>query len=47
MLMDDIPCTYRISVKALIRDDAGNILLVRENDGSWELPGGGLARLPW
>lgn len=40
--MDSIPCTYRISVKASIKDSAGRVLLVRENDGSWELPGGGL-----
>jgi len=40
--MDDIPCTYRISVKAVIKDVNGRILLLRERDGSWELPGGGL-----
>jgi 8-oxo-dGTP diphosphatase len=40
--MDDIPCTYRISVKAVIKDTDGRILLLREKDGSWELPGGGL-----
>ena len=40
--MQDVPCTYRISVKAVIKDDDGKILLGRESDGSWELPGGGL-----
>lgn len=40
--MNDIPCTYRISVKAAIKDDDGRILLLREKSGSWELPGGGL-----
>jgi 8-oxo-dGTP diphosphatase len=40
--MNDIPCTYRISVKAIIKDDQDRILLLREKDGSWELPGGGL-----
>src|SRR5690349_283376 len=40
--MDNTPCTYRISVKAAIRDNQGHILLLREADGSWELPGGGL-----
>lgn len=40
--MNDIPCTYRISVKAAIKDEPGRILLLREKDGSWELPGGGL-----
>jgi ADP-ribose pyrophosphatase YjhB (NUDIX family) len=40
--MDDIPCTYRISLKAAIKNDSGRILLLREKDGTWELPGGGL-----
>jgi len=40
--MDNVPCTYRISLKASIKDDTGRILLLREKDGSWELPGGGL-----
>lgn len=40
--MENTPCTYRISVKAAIKDDNGRILLLREKDGSWELPGGGL-----
>lgn len=40
--MQDTPCTYRISVKAIIKDESGRILLGREKDGAWELPGGGL-----
>jgi ADP-ribose pyrophosphatase YjhB (NUDIX family) len=40
--MNDIPCTYRISVKAAITDEKGRVMLVRDKDGSWELPGGGL-----
>jgi ADP-ribose pyrophosphatase YjhB (NUDIX family) len=40
--MDNTPATYRISVKALITDNQGHILLLRHQDGSWELPGGGL-----
>jgi 8-oxo-dGTP diphosphatase len=40
--MQDIPCTYRISVKAIIKDSEGRVLLGREKDGNWELPGGGL-----
>lgn len=40
--MQDVPCTYRISVKAVIRDDEKRIFLIRESDGRWELPGGGL-----
>jgi len=35
-------CFYRISVKALILDDQKRFLLMQEEDGRWELPGGGL-----
>jgi 8-oxo-dGTP diphosphatase len=31
-----------MSVKASIKDTDGKILLLKESDGSWELPGGGL-----
>ncbi|HEV2403735.1 MAG TPA: NUDIX hydrolase [Candidatus Saccharimonadales bacterium] len=40
--MNGVPCTYRISVKAITRDSDGRVLLGREHNGSWELPGGGL-----
>ena len=33
---------YRISVKAFIYDDAGNILVVQEKGDKWSLPGGGM-----
>lgn len=33
---------YRVSVKAIITDDNGKLLLVHEKDGSWGLPGGRL-----
>ena len=33
---------YRVSVKALIKDDNGHILVVKENQEVWDLPGGGL-----
>lgn len=33
---------YRVSVKALILDDSRRFLLVQEDNGWWELPGGGL-----
>lgn len=33
---------YRISVKALIYDDKGHILLSKEDTGKWDLPGGWL-----
>lgn len=35
-------CFYRIGVKALICDENGRFLLWREDNGKWELPGGGL-----
>jgi len=33
---------YRVSVKALIRNDDGEVLVVKEHQDKWELPGGGL-----
>lgn len=33
---------YRVSVKALITDKKGQILVVKENQDTWDLPGGGL-----
>lgn len=35
-------CFYRVSVKALVLDDSKRFLLVKEDNGLWELPGGGL-----
>lgn len=35
-------CFYRISVKALIKNEAGKVLLIQEDNGLWDLPGGGL-----
>lgn len=35
-------CYYRISIKALIMNDENKFLLVKEDNGRWELPGGGL-----
>lgn len=36
-------CFYRVSVKALVLNEAKNkFLVVKEPDGRWELPGGGL-----
>jgi 8-oxo-dGTP diphosphatase len=34
------PCFYRLSVKALIHDEQGRFLLVKEENNLWELPGG-------
>ncbi len=37
------PCFYRISVKALVLDETRTkFLIVKEEKGVWELPGGGL-----
>lgn len=33
---------YRVSVKALIRNEIGQVLVVKENQDTWSLPGGGL-----
>lgn len=40
----DVPeCFYRISVKALVLDESRTkFLLTKEENGRWELPGGGL-----
>lgn len=35
------PCFYRVSTKALIYKD-NKVLLIKEDNGMWELPGGGL-----
>jgi len=35
-------CFYRISVKAIIYNDTKRFMLVKEENGLWELPGGGL-----
>ena len=40
---DRLDCLYRISLKALIYNDAGQILVVKEiNRTYWDLPGGGM-----
>lgn len=36
------PSFFRTSIKALILDETKRFLLIREEDGTWELPGGGL-----
>lgn len=41
--MTNIPNNfYRTSIKALILDDQKRFLLVKEDNGLWEFPGGGL-----
>lgn len=42
--MTTIPdCFYRISIKALILNEARDkFLICQEDNGKWELPGGGL-----
>lgn len=34
-------CFYRVSIKALVLDEQGRFLLLREADGRWSFPGGG------
>ena len=36
------PCFYRVSVKGIVVDYKGRILLAREGDGTWDMLGGGL-----
>lgn len=36
------PCFYRVSIKALIHNEKGEVLFLQEDNGLWELPGGGL-----
>lgn len=38
----DEPCIYRISMKGIVVDEQGRLLLTREDNGKWELLGGGL-----
>jgi 8-oxo-dGTP diphosphatase len=39
----DIPSPYyRVSLKAIILDSRQRILVLQDQDGTWELPGGGL-----
>ena len=38
----DEPCYYRVSVKGIVIDDDGRIMLSRQEDGTWDLLGGGL-----
>lgn len=40
--MENVRCTYRVSIKAIITNDNGGILLLNEEGEGWELPGGGL-----
>lgn len=35
-------CFYRVSVKAFIKNQDGKVLVVKENQDTWSLPGGGL-----
>ncbi len=41
-MIENEACYYRISVKGIARDDKGRILLAREDNGMWEMLGGGL-----
>lgn len=38
----DQPCFYRISVKAIVVDEQGRFMLAQEEDGWWDMIGGGL-----
>lgn len=36
------PCFYRVSIRALVLDDQKRFLFVKEENGKWQTPGGGL-----
>lgn len=40
--MNTDPCYYRVSVKGLVRNGQRRVMLILQDDGYWELPGGGL-----
>ena len=41
--LSQLPSTYyRVSVKALIKDNQDRLLVFQDSAGNWELPGGGL-----
>jgi mutator protein MutT len=33
---------YRVSIKAIIRNQEGKVLVLKEHQNKWELPGGGI-----
>ena len=33
---------YRVSLKVIVRNESGEVLVVREKGSSWSLPGGGI-----
>ncbi len=35
-------CYYRVSIKGIVIDEIGRVLLSREENGKWEMLGGGL-----
>lgn len=38
----DEQCYYRVSIKGIVFDDEGRVLLTKEANGCWEMLGGGL-----
>ncbi len=36
------PCFHRISIKGLVCDEQHRFLLIQEENGFWDLPGGGM-----
>lgn len=40
--MSNLDSLYRVSLKAIIRDNAGKVLVVKESGNHWNLPGGGM-----
>ena len=42
MELHQIDCLYRVSIKALVFNEDGEILLCQEKNGKWDMPGGGI-----
>jgi 8-oxo-dGTP diphosphatase len=40
--MENIQCTYRVSTKAIIKNEHDEIMFLQESSGVWDLPGGGM-----
>ena len=40
--MENVRCAYRVSTKAIIKNERNEVMFLKESSGVWDLPGGGL-----